>query len=103
MPTTILYIDINSTRVCVKQLPSTSISLTKSGNATLRLELTLPIGCRYTEGNVSHCYEELSFNDPLQNPDACSAGKRVQDAKDTRKSSIVFQVNIYSDLKYFNI
>lgn len=76
------------------QIPDTSISLTKGGIATLRLEQTLPIGCHYTEGDISHCYEELSFNDPLQNSDVCSAGIRVQDAKDTRKSSIIFQVDI---------
>ncbi|XP_060587375.1 von Willebrand factor D and EGF domain-containing protein-like [Ruditapes philippinarum] len=65
-----------------------SITLSKSGSATVDIEQTIPKGCYYTDDEEPNCEERMTFEDELSVPDMCTGKLRVQNIADVGNSFV---------------
>ncbi|XP_060561563.1 uncharacterized protein LOC132721299, partial [Ruditapes philippinarum] len=59
-----------------------SITLSKSGSATVDIEQTIPKGCYYTDDEEPNCEERMTFEDESSVSDMCAGKLRVQNTAD---------------------
>ncbi|XP_060586575.1 uncharacterized protein LOC132742245 [Ruditapes philippinarum] len=73
------------------KIQNENIILSKSGDATVTIEQTIPLGCSYREDDAANCLETLTFEDIVNKADDCSGGIEVKSFDDPSKPFIEIQ------------
>jgi hypothetical protein len=85
------------------QVKDDSITLSKSGSATVDIEQTIPKGCYYTDDEEPNCEERITFEDESSVPDMCTGKLRVQNIADVGNPFVKIKVTFKYVLHIFHI